>query len=78
MCRRGSGWARPLYFSVLVTHTVLTALIVVLALTAIYHAVRGQLERHTAMARWVAPAWIGVALSGAVIYYLLSVWFPGA
>jgi uncharacterized membrane protein YozB (DUF420 family) len=75
---RGSGWARPLYFSVLTMQTVLTGLIVVLALTAIYHAARGQIERHTAMTRWLAPAWIGVASSGAVVYYLLSIWFPGA
>jgi putative membrane protein len=75
---RGSGWARPLYFSVLTMHTVLTGLIVVLALTAIYYAARRQIERHTAMTRWLAPAWIGVASSGAVVYYLLSVWFPGA
>ena len=75
---RGSGWARPLYFSVLTMHTVLTGLIVVLALMAIYHAARGQIKRHTAMTRWLAPAWIGVATSGAVVYYLLSIWFPGA
>jgi len=75
---RGSGWARPVYFSVLVTHTILTALVVVLASTAIYHAARRQFDRHTAMTRWFAPAWLGVALSGAVVYYLLSIWFPGA
>jgi putative membrane protein len=67
-----------LYFSVLVTHTVLTALIVALAPTAIYYAARRQFERHTAMTRWLAPAWICVALSGTVVYFLLSVWFPGA
>ena len=75
---RGSGWTRPLYFSVLMMHTVLTGLIVMLAPTAIYHAARGQIERHKAMTRWLAPAWIGVALSGAVVYCLLSIWFPGA
>jgi uncharacterized membrane protein YozB (DUF420 family)/cytochrome oxidase Cu insertion factor (SCO1/SenC/PrrC family) len=75
---RGSGWPRPLYFSVLLTHTILTALIVVLALTAIYHGARGQTARHTALTRWVAPAWIGVAASGAIIYFLSSIWFPGA
>jgi putative membrane protein len=75
---RGSGWARPLYFSVLVAHTVLTGLIVILALTAIYHAIRRQFVRHTAMTRWLAPAWIAVALAGALVYGLLATWFPGS
>lgn len=75
---RGTGWARPLYFSVLAAHTALTALILILALTAIYYALRRQPGRHTTLTRWLAPAWIAVALSGAVTYFLLSRWFPGA
>ena len=75
---RGSGWARPLYFSVLATHTALTALILILALTAIYYALMRQPGRHTALTRWLAPAWFAVAVSGVLVYGLLSIWFPGA
>ncbi|HXV75626.1 MAG TPA: DUF420 domain-containing protein [Candidatus Polarisedimenticolaceae bacterium] len=73
---RGSGWERPLYFAVLSTHTALCAVIVVLALTLIFHAWRRQTERHRAIARWAAPAWVAVAATGSLVYFLLGRWFP--
>ena len=72
---RGSGWLRPLYLTVMGTHGAMCAVMVVLGLTLAYHAVRRQNARHRAIARWAAPAWIAVAVTGTLLYLLLHLWF---
>ena len=72
---RGAGWSRPLYLTVMGTHGAICALMVVLGLTLAYHAVRGQNERHRAIARWAAPAWIAAAVTGSALYLLLHLSF---
>lgn len=71
----GSGWARPLYLTVMGTHGAICALMVVLGLTLVFHALRRQDERHREIARWVAPAWIAAAGTGWAVYLLLHLWF---
>ena len=75
---RGEGWSRPLYFSILLSHTVLASLVVPLAATALYLAARRQFERHRAIARWTLPIWLYVSVTGVLIYCMLYLWFPGA
>jgi len=75
---RGAGWARPSYFAVMLGHTILLSLSTLAALTLVYLALRRRFERHKAIARWVAPAWIGVCVAGVAIHYLLGLWFPAA
>lgn len=74
----GSGWERPLYFALLTTHTASGVVIVIMASKLIFHATRKQFDRHRAIARWVAPAWICVASTGVVIYSLIGRWFPAS
>jgi uncharacterized membrane protein YozB (DUF420 family) len=73
---RDPAWFRPLYLAILLTHTVLAAAIVPLVLTTLYHAVRGQFERHARWARWTWPIWLYVSVTGVVIYLLLYHWCP--
>jgi uncharacterized membrane protein YozB (DUF420 family) len=73
---RGVGWARPSYFAVLLGHTILLSLSTLAALTLVYLALRRRFESHKAIARWIAPAWIGVCVAGVAIHYLLELWFP--
>lgn len=65
------GWIRPVYFAVLLTHTILAATIVPLVILTLSRALRGRFDRHRAIARWTYPAWLYVSVTGVVIYALL-------
>jgi putative membrane protein len=67
----GQGWIRPVYFTLLLTHIVLAAAIVPLALTTIYRALTAQFTRHTRLARWTLPIWLYVSVTGVLIYWML-------
>jgi len=67
----GAGWIRPVYFVLLVSHVILAAAIVPLALTTIYRALTGQFSRHRRIARWTLPIWLYVSVTGVVIYWML-------
>lgn len=67
----GTGWIRPVYFALLISHTVLAAAIVPLALTTLTWALRGRVERHRAWARWTWPLWLYVCVTGVAIYFFL-------
>jgi putative membrane protein len=65
------GWTRPLYFSVLATHTVLAALVPFLAIITLVLGLRRRDARHRALARWTYPIWLYVSVSGVVVYLML-------
>lgn len=67
----GQGWARPVYFTILITHTVLAVLIVPMALITLYRAWKKQFVKHRRIARWTLPIWIYVSITGVVIYLML-------
>jgi putative membrane protein len=72
----GQGWIRPVYFTLLITHIVLAAAIVPLALTTIYRGWRAVAEktpfaRHVRIARWTLPLWLYVSVTGVLVYWLL-------
>lgn len=68
---QGSGWIRPVYFTVLVSHTILAIVIVPLALRTLLLATRKQFARHVAIARWTLPLWLYVSVTGVVVYLML-------
>jgi len=68
---QGQGWIRPVYFTILLTHTVLAALVPPLAMVTVYRAYREQYDRHKALARWTFPIWLYVSVTGVVIYFML-------
>lgn len=70
---KGTGFVRPVYFSILTTHTVLAAFTPFLAVTALYRAFRRDFERHKKTARITLPLWIYVSVTGVVIYVMLYV-----
>jgi uncharacterized membrane protein YozB (DUF420 family) len=74
----GQGWIRPVYFAILLTHTVLAAAIVPLALITLFRAFREQFDRHRRIARWTLPIWLYVSVTGVVIYWLLYHVYPPA
>jgi uncharacterized membrane protein YozB (DUF420 family) len=67
----GEGWSRPLYYTILLTHTVLAAAIVPMVIITLNRALRERFDRHRAIARWTFPLWLYVSVTGVVIYVML-------
>ena len=67
----GQGWVRLVYFSVLIPHVMLSAVVVPLALTTITYGWRSRFDRHVRIARWTLPIWLYVSVSGVVVYGML-------
>jgi uncharacterized membrane protein YozB (DUF420 family) len=69
----GQGWIRPVYFTLLVSHTILATIIVPLVLITLTRALSKRFDRHRRIARWTLPIWIYVSVTGVVVYWLLYV-----
>lgn len=67
----GQGWIRPVYFAILLSHTILAVTVVPLVLVTLVHALRGRLSKHVRIARWTLPIWFYVSVTGVLIYWLL-------
>jgi putative membrane protein len=67
----GQGAIRPVYFTLLGTHTVLAAVIVPLVLTTLYRAWKERFDLHKRVARWTLPIWLYVSITGVVVYWML-------
>ena len=68
---RGTGGVRTFYLSVLLTHTVLAAVVPFLAVTTLVLARKGRFEAHRRLARVTLPVWLYVSVTGVVIYLML-------
>jgi uncharacterized membrane protein YozB (DUF420 family) len=67
----GQGPIRVVYFTILITHVVLAAAILPMALITLNHALRARFERHVPIARWTLPVWLYVSVTGVVVYWML-------
>lgn len=67
----GQGASRLVYFFVLITHVVLAAAILPLAIMTLARALRARYDRHRAIARWTLPIWLYVSVTGVVVYWML-------
>jgi uncharacterized membrane protein YozB (DUF420 family) len=67
----GQGWIRPVYFTILISHTILAAGIVPMALVTLSRALRGRFDRHVRIARWTLPLWLYVSVTGVLVYWIL-------
>ena len=70
------AWFRPIYLTILATHTLLAIAIVPLILMTLWRAKKGNFEAHKKIARWTWPLWLYVSVTGVVIYLLLYRIFP--
>jgi len=68
---QGQGWSRPVYFSILISHTILAAVTVPMVIITVSRALRERFDRHRAIARWTYPVWLYVSVTGVVIYFML-------
>jgi len=69
----GQGWIRPVYFTILISHTALAVIIVPLVVVTLTRALRERFDRHRAIARWTFPLWLYVSVTGVIIYWLLYI-----
>ena len=67
----GQGPIRTVYFSILISHTILAATIVPLVILTVRRAWRGNFERHAHIARRTLPLWLYVSFTGVVVYWML-------
>jgi len=72
----GQGIARPIYFTILTTHTILAVVIVPFVIITLRRALRGDFLRHRAIARWTLPMWLYVSVTGVIVYLMLYHLYP--
>jgi uncharacterized membrane protein YozB (DUF420 family) len=68
---QGQGWSRPVYFTILISHTILAVTIVPMVIITLNRALRGRFDRHRAIARWTFPLWMYVSVTGVIVYVML-------
>ncbi len=67
----GQGWIRPVYFAILISHIVLAASIVPLAIVTLTRGLRARYDAHRRIARRTLPIWLYVSVTGVVVYFML-------
>src|SRR6266545_80905 len=72
----GQGIARPVYFTILTTHTILAIVIVPFVIITLRRALRRDFLRHRAIARWTLPMWMYVSITGVIVYLMLYHLYP--
>ena len=70
----GTGWIRPVYYTILLTHVVLAAAVPVLASMTIWRAIHERWDAHRKIARITFPIWVYVSVTGVMIYAMLYHW----
>jgi len=67
----GQGWIRRVYFTILISHTILAVAIVPLVLITLSRALRSRFDQHKRIARWTLPLWFYVSVTGVIVYWML-------
>ena len=70
------GIVRPIYYTILISHTVLAVAIVPLIFVTLYRAWRSQFTQHVRIARWTLPLWLYVSVTGVIVYLMLYQLYP--
>ena len=68
---QGQGPIRTVYFTILITHTILAATVPFLAGITLFRALKQYFPRHKAIARWTLPIWLYVSVTGVIVYLML-------
>jgi uncharacterized membrane protein YozB (DUF420 family) len=68
---QGQGWIRPVYFTILISHTLLAITIVPLIIITLRRAWLERFDKHRLIARWTLPLWFYVSITGVVVYLLV-------
>jgi len=78
MLFQGQGWIRPVYFTILISHTILAIVIVPMILVTLRRAWLERFDKHKLIARWTLPLWLYVSVTGVVVYFMVyQIYAPG-
>jgi uncharacterized membrane protein YozB (DUF420 family) len=72
----GVGIVRPIYFTILTSHTILAAGVAPFVLVTLWRALKGRFDRHRRIARLVFPIWVYVSVTGVIVYLMLYQLYP--
>lgn len=65
------GWVRPVYFTILLTHTLLAITLVPMVAITLVRALKERFDKHRKIAHWTLPIWMYVSVTGVVVYLML-------
>jgi putative membrane protein len=68
---QGQGWIRPVYFTLLLSHTILAIAIVPMILVTLRRAWMEKFDKHRIVARWTLPLWFYVCVTGVIVYFMV-------
>ena len=68
---QGQGWIRPVYFTILISHTILAVVIVPLIIITLRRAWLERFDKHRLIARWTLPLWFYVSVTGVIVYFMV-------
>jgi putative membrane protein len=68
----GTGWIRPVYFAILISHILLSMIQVPLIFTTLYFAFSGRMQAHKKIAKFTFPIWLYVSVTGVMVYFFLK------
>lgn len=71
----GQGWVRPIYYFLLISHIVLSVVVVWFVLRAVYFALSGQIERHKQTVKYAFPIWLYVSITGVIVYLMIKPYY---
>ena len=66
-----TGWLRPTYFFILITHIILSIVVLPMVLTTLFFAVTRRWSAHRTLARWTWPLWLYVSVTGVLVFVFL-------
>jgi uncharacterized membrane protein YozB (DUF420 family) len=72
---QGQGWIRPVYFTLLTSHTILAIVIVPMILVTLRRAWLEKFDQHRIIARWTLPLWFYVCVTGVIVYFMVYQWY---
>ncbi len=67
----GTGLVRPVYFTILTSHTILAVILGPFVIATLYRALKGRFDEHKRLARLVFPVWLYVSITGVIVYLML-------
>lgn len=67
----GQGWVKSVYFTILISHTLLAVAVVPLVLLSLINGLKSRFDRHRRISRWTFPIWLYVSVTGVVVYVML-------
>lgn len=68
---QGQGWIRPVYFTLLLSHTILAVVIVPMIIVTLRRAWLQRFDKHRLIARWTLPLWFYVSVTGVIVYFMV-------